>query len=129
MIDIENTLSDVCDRVLSGQDLPRVDHLNNIENSKPETNRQKPMIRGSKITLEGLEKGLERLLGPRREHEEGKRMVKRRDVLHARATGLRRFGKVLMGYGDEKATLSSTPQMVFTEDGGAEVHAEPGMAT
>ena len=136
MIDIESTLNDVCDRLLSGQDLPE-DDLNGLqgkENRGANTAKQKQpgtQTGGGavKFSLVGFEKGIERFLGPRREHREGKRVVKRRDVIHARATGLRRFGKILMAIGKENATLNSSTTMVFGEDGGAEVHSRPSDAS
>jgi tetratricopeptide (TPR) repeat protein len=67
--------------------------------------RRSPASLVSKMTLENLEKGLERFLLPKREHREGVAVRRRADVLHARATGLRRLGKVFMsvGQGEEVA--------------------------
>lgn len=55
-----------------------------------------PSTLASKLTLNNLEKGLERFLLPKKEHKEGKAVRNREDVLHARATGLKRLGKVFM---------------------------------
>jgi hypothetical protein len=62
----------------------------------------------SKLTLENLEKGLERFLLPKREHREGKAVRKKSDVLHARATGLKRLGKVFVSVGRGEPTSLDT---------------------
>ena len=119
MIDIENTLDEVCDNVLSGDDLPKEEPtLLSDDEEEPVKSQSRPSsngvtILGTKITLQGLEKGLGRFLTPRKEHREGKRAVNREDVLHARATGLRRFGKVLMMVGREYASLASSSPELF----------------
>lgn len=53
----------------------------------------------SKLSLDSVEKGLERFLLPKKEHREGKAVRLRDDVLHARATGLKRLGRVFMHIG------------------------------
>lgn len=53
--------------------------------------------------LQNLEKGLEGFLFPKKEHKEGKRVRKKEDVLHARATGLRKLGKIFMQVGQDSA--------------------------
>ena len=61
---------------------------------------------GSRFKLDTLEKGIERFLLPKKEHAEGKRVRKREDILHARATGMRKLGKIFMQVGQE---YSQTP--------------------
>ncbi len=58
---------------------------------------------GGRFTLEGIEKGIGRFLLPKKEHSEGKRVRSRDDVLHARATGLRKLGKIFVRVGQEAA--------------------------
>lgn len=53
----------------------------------------------SKLSLESLEKSLERFLLPKKEHHEGKAVRSREDVLHARATGLKRLGRIFCQVG------------------------------
>lgn len=60
----------------------------------------------SRFTLETLEKGIERFLLPKKEHKEGKRVRSREDILHARATGLRKLGKIFMQAGLLQSGLS-----------------------
>lgn len=57
-----------------------------------------------RFTLDSLEKGIERFLLPKKEHAEGRRVRKRSDILHARATGLRKLGKIFMQVGQEGST-------------------------
>lgn len=57
----------------------------------------------SRSMLDNLEKGIERFLKPKKEHIEGKRVRKREDVLHARATGLRKLGKIFMQVGQDSS--------------------------
>jgi hypothetical protein len=64
-------------------------------------NLMSPSTLASKLTLDNLEKGLERFLLPKKEHTEGKAVRKREDILHARATGLKRLGKIFMQIGQE----------------------------
>lgn len=61
--------------------------------------------------MDTLGEGIERFLLPKKEHKEGKRMRKREDVLHARATGLRKLGKIFMEFGHES---SSSPVAAAT---------------
>ncbi|CDF40775.1 unnamed protein product [Chondrus crispus] len=62
----------------------------------------------SRSMLDNLEKGIERFLLPKKEHTEGKRVRKRADVLHARATGLRKLGKIFMQVGQDSAASAVT---------------------
>lgn len=63
----------------------------------------KPSGSQSRSMLDNLEKGIERFLKPKKEHIEGKRVRKREDVLHARATGLRKLGKIFMQVGQDSS--------------------------
>jgi len=49
-------------------------------------------------------------LRPKKEHGEGKRMRSREDILHARATGLRKLGKMFMQTGQKAAELDEEGQ-------------------
>lgn len=62
--------------------------------------------KSNRFTLDTLEKGIERFLLPKKEHKEGKRVRNREDILHARATGLRKLGKIFMQVSQE-ASISN----------------------
>jgi tetratricopeptide (TPR) repeat protein len=74
----------------------------------------------SKLSLESLEKSLERFLLPKKEHREGKAVRSREDILHARATGLKRLGRIFMQVGQGAADGGAPRSTRRTEDGGAE---------
>lgn len=79
----------------------------------------------SRSMLDNLEKGIERFLLPKKEHTEGKRVRKRADVLHARATGLRKLGKIFMQVGQDSAATA----MVMGPPGGAGSDGSPRQHT
>lgn len=70
-----------------------------------------PAFLASKLTLENLGKGLETFLLPKKEHKEGKRVSTKEDILHARATGLRRLGRIFMqvGQGASQENTAASP--------------------
>lgn len=80
-----------------------------------------------RFRLDNIEKGLERFLLPKKEHKEGKRVRKREDILHARATGLRKLGKIFMQVGQESsaAPVSVATAAVDGGEGSGESSSEP----
>lgn len=62
--------------------------------------------KSNRFKLDTLEKGIERFLLPKKEHKEGRRVRKREDVLHARATGLRKLGKIFMQVSQEASVAN-----------------------
>ncbi|KAI0567614.1 Heat shock protein tDnaJ [Gracilaria domingensis] len=64
--------------------------------------------KGSRFTLDNLEKGFGRFFLPKKEHKEGTRVRKREDILHARATGLRKLGKIFMQVSQDTSVQSIT---------------------
>lgn len=132
VVDIQSTIDSVAAYILDGKDLPENDvDIEVLIHDLDEENRmslsgstsglsQKQYSTGlssvgvmsqesasrsaqSRFTFDNLEKGLERFLRPKKEHREGRRVWKRSDVLHARATGLRKLGKIFMQVGQESS--------------------------
>lgn len=128
VVDIQSTIDDVTSTILDGKDMPEnecdieeliqdLDEEGRLSMTGPgvlhapysmgsgtacgEKNDSSQKSSQSRFTLDSLEKGLERFLLPKKEHKEGKRVRKRADVLHARATGLRKLGKIFMQVGQE----------------------------
>lgn len=154
VVDIQNTLDEVASYLLHGKDLPEqelgledlmmldldeeggrisagsvgstgasiplsISGSNIIDHNAHECNKQ------ARFTFDTLEKGIERFLLPKKEHKEGKRVRKREDILHARATGLRKLGKIFMQVGQE-TTVS--PVAVATAAAAAAAAAADGNA-
>lgn len=136
VVDIQSTLDEVVNSILDGRDVPHIDPASNIDHileledehempvqeaarrvtSKEDTGHSSP-TRGvsssdygnlshsasGKFTLD-----LGSFLRPKREHSEGKRMRTRDDILHARATGLRKLGRMFMKAGQEAAAINES---------------------
>lgn len=125
VVDIQNTIDEVTSYLLDGKDLPtqevglleimhdldeewRTSGSNSgvgctVYTAMDNGHERNPSKSSSRFRLDNLEKGIERFLLPKKEHKEGKRMRKREDVLHARATGLRKLGKIFMQVGHESS--------------------------
>ncbi|PXF44946.1 Chaperone protein dnaJ 10 [Gracilariopsis chorda] len=67
---------------------------------------EKGSDKASRFTLDSLEKGIERFFLPKKEHKEGTRARSREDILHARATGLRKLGKIFMQVSQDTSVQS-----------------------
>lgn len=81
--------------------------------------------KSSRFKLDTLERGIERFLLPKKEHKEGKRMKKKEDILHARATGLRKLGKIFMQVGQESAGQESASSPVAAATAAAQAANAP----
>lgn len=131
VVDIQSTIDEVATYILDGNDIPKNDmDMECLIQDLDEEGRlsitgpgvlHAPYSMGSgtagdtssetttkssqsRFTLDNLEKGIQGFLLPKKEHKEGKRVRKREDVLHARATGLRKLGKIFMQVGQEMPT-------------------------
>lgn len=131
VVDIQNTIDEVAAYILNGKDMPENElDLEELIQDLDEEGRMsisggpgyqgvysvasgtgsemypestQKSSSGSGFSLHGIEKGLGGFLFPKKEHKEGKRVRKRGDVLHARATGLRKLGKIFMQVGQESS--------------------------
>lgn len=154
VVDIQSTLDEVATYILDGKDMPdnevdlecliqdldeegrmsitgpgvlhapysmgsgTANDLTTIESATKSTQ--------SRFTLDTIEKGIGRFLLPKKEHKEGRRVRKREDVLHARATGLRKLGKIFMQVGqDSSVTGLSVGAATAAEDVGT---GTPGLS-
>ncbi len=130
VVDIQTTLDEVVNSILEGRDLPRVDPRQNLDNileldeevempvkeaarrvttsKEGDTTSMIPSSTASSTTSGKM--GLDLVgsfLRPKREHSEGKRMRSRDDVLHARATGLRKLGRIFVRTGQSFANAAT----------------------
>lgn len=133
VVDIQSTIDEVAGYILDGKDMPEneldlevliqdLDEEGRLSMSGPgvlhgpynlgagtagefctEPMSHKAGTTGSGFSLQNIEKGLGGFLFPKKEHKEGKRVRKKEDVLHARATGLRKLGKIFMQVGQDSS--------------------------
>lgn len=128
VVDIQSTIDDVASYILDGKDIPEnevdIEYLIQDLDEEGRLSITGPGVlhapysmgsgtagdTGSEATskssqsrfrLDNLEKGIQGFLLPKKEHKEGKRVRKRGDILHARATGLRKLGKIFMQVGQD----------------------------
>lgn len=108
VVDIQSTIDEVCTSILEGNDLVEDINIATLVNElDAQANHgaifesacsERPDTKGnSRTTWETLEK----FLLPKKEHREGMKLRVRKDVLHARATGLRKLGRIFMQSGQE----------------------------
>jgi len=88
--DIQNTLDRVCDRFLRGEGLPDDKQVERKVSPQEKDGGLLDTL-SSIFTMKG-----------RKEHEEGERAVTYEDLLHRRATGLKKLGRIFMETGKEQ---------------------------
>ena len=127
VVDIQSTIDEVCGEILEGKDLLEDVNIKELVNELDAQSGhgaygmpydghlhvvEKTDI-GSKAASRTTWETLEKFLLPKKEHREGMKLRMRKDVLHARATGLKKLGKIFMQIGQE---ADSYPAASVDED-------------